>query len=516
MGSRVEISKRIVAINSVGTIVRAVLSLSVLFWMHQHLIRRIDKEEYILLPILMAVMAFTPLLSTVLVGGLARFATEAHAKGDERRVTEITSSMAPLLILVSLALIGFGLLFCWQIDVALKIAPEQVATAQQMFMLLIGTAALRVSASPFVMGYAIQQKFVQRDLIGFGAELLRLGLLVYLLTQHGATVLWVPVATFVSNVAELAVLFVGSRRLMPSLRFDRSAMRRDVIAPIASFGGWTVLGKVSRLIREMADPLILNRFASSADVVAFNLGSQVDRQFRRTLFGVTAVAQPAATAMAATDQMDRLRNTWFRLSRYTLTVMMAVAIPLIVFREEFFSLWLREQFESNRDAAMVMMLLLARFVAIFPNAATGLVTTARAEVRVSSLQSAALELANLAATLLLVGALHMGAVGSAVATLAVATVGHPLLLWRLGLSVTGARFGPWFRTSIVPGLLPGIVALPMWLTVQHTVQPDTWLSLSGCWLGGWAVYALVTFLTMHPDDRRDLRQVLASRGVKNE
>jgi len=508
MGSRVEISKRIVAINSAGTIVRAALSISVLFWMHQHLVRRIDPEEYILLPVLMAVMAFTPLLSTVLIGGLARFATEAHAKGDERRVTEITSSITPLLLMVSAGLIGLGLLFCWKIDAVLKIAPEQIATGQQMFMLLIVTAASRVAAAPYLMGYAIRQKFVARDLVGFGAEMVRLALLVYLLTQHGATVLWVPVAAFIANILELSVLFVGSRRLMPSLRFDRSAIRREVVKPIISFGGWTVLGKISRLIREMADPLILNRFATSADVVAFNLGSQIDRQFRRTLFSVTAVAQPAATAMAATDQLERLRNTWFRFSRYTLIVMMAVAIPLIVFRNEFFELWLREQYEPNRDATMVMALLLARFLAIFPNAAIGLITTARAQVRLSSLQSAGLEFANLGVTLVLVGSLQMGAVGSAIATFAVAAVGHPLLVWRLGLKVAEARFWTWVRASIVPGLLPAVVGTPMWLALQHIVQPATWWSLLACGVGGWAVYAGVTLLTMHPDDRRDLRRVL--------
>ena len=515
MSSRVEISKRIIAINSVGTVVRAMLSLSVLFWMHQHLIRHIDEEEYVLLPVLMAVMAFTPLLSTVLIGGLARFATEAYAKGDERRVTEITSSMAPLLVLVSFTLIGLGLLFCWQIDVVLKIAPEQVGMARQMFMLLIGTAALRVSAAPFLMGHAIRQKFVQRDLVGLAAELIRLGLLVYLLTQHGATVFWVPVAAFVSNALELSLLFVGSRRLVPALRFERSAIRRAVIAPIISFGGWTVLGKVSRLIREMADPLILNRLASASELVIFNLGSQIDRQFRRTLFGITAVAQPAATAMAATDQMERLRNTWFRLSRYTLTAMMAVAIPLIVFRHEFFALWLQEKYEPNRDATIVMTLLLARFIAIFPNAAIGLVTTAQAKVRLSSLQSAALELANLATTLVLVGGLQMGAIGSAVATFAVAMVGHPLLLWRLGLSVTGARFGEWLKISIVPGLVPGLVVLPIWVGLQSSLTPDSWLSLAGCGLGGWAVYALVTLLTIRPNDRRDLQRLFRSRRVKN-
>jgi hypothetical protein len=50
MGSRVPISKKILLINSAGTVVRRLLSIGVLFWMHQHLIRSIPSEEYVLLP----------------------------------------------------------------------------------------------------------------------------------------------------------------------------------------------------------------------------------------------------------------------------------------------------------------------------------------------------------------------------------------------------------------------------------------------------------------------------------
>lgn len=508
MSSGVEISKRILAINSAGTVVRALLSVSVLFWMHQHLIRRLPQEEYVLLPVLMAVIAITPLISTVLAGGLARFVIEAHAKNEERRVTEITSTMAPLTLLAGVVVAVVGLLFTWKIDVFLEIAPSQVANAQVMFVIMTAGAAVRTAALPFGLGFVVRQKYVLRDLIGFGAEMLRLGLLVYLLTEHETRVLWVPVAAFSSNIVELVITTAWSRRLLPAARFERSAIRREVIRPIVGFGSWTILGQVSRLVREMADPLILNRLALPGDVVAFNLGAQIDRHARRTLFGAIAVAQPATTAMVATDQMDRLRRAWFRLCRYSLWAMLAVAVPFIVLREEFFELYLREKFEANREAPIVLALLLGRYLAVFPNAAIGLVTVARAKLRVSSLQSVGLEITNLVLTLILVGACQMGAVGSALSTFVVAMVGHPLLVWRLGLRLTGAKFGEWCRVSVFPGVVPCVVTLPLWLVLRQTVQPETWGSLAWCGIAGWFAYAVIVLLLTKPDERRVLRKAL--------
>jgi len=267
-------------------------------------------------------------------------------------------------------------------------------------------------------------------------------------------------------------------------------------------------------VREMADPLILNRLAMPSDVVAFNLGAQIDRQARRTLLGTIAVAQPATTAMVATDQMERLRRIWFRLCRYSLWVMLAVAVPFIVLREEFFELYLREKFEANREAPLVLALLLGRYLAVFPNAAIGLVTVARAKVRASSLQAIGLEVTNLLLTLTLVGVCQMGAVGAALSTFVVAMVLHPLLVWRLGLRLTGSRFGEWFRVSVLPGVLPCLVTAPLWLFLRHAIEPQSWGSLALCGVAGWSAYAVITLLLTDPDERRDLRKILGFSRAK--
>ena len=91
----IEINKRIVLINSASSAGLLVPNLSVLVWLQQYLLKPFSAEEYSLIPIIAAVMAFTPLLTMVLTSGLGRYTTVAYAKNDTAEVTRICSTMFP-------------------------------------------------------------------------------------------------------------------------------------------------------------------------------------------------------------------------------------------------------------------------------------------------------------------------------------------------------------------------------------------------------------------------------------
>jgi Na+-driven multidrug efflux pump len=68
------------------------------------------------------------------------------------------------------------------------------------------------------------------------------------------------------------------------------------------------------------------------------------------------------------------------------------------------------------------------------------------------------QLGNLALTLLFVGGLGMGAVGSAGATLITFAILYPLFFWPMSLRVLDISWPRFFSQSLVPGLLPSIIA----------------------------------------------------------
>ena len=254
------------------------LNLSVLVWLQQYLLKRISAEEYALVPLLAAIMAFAPLLSTVLTGGLGRYVTVAYARGDDEEITSICSTMLPILILGAVGFLGVGLTCAWYIDHLIKIVPSRLWDSRIMMALLVFSSALQLPAAAFGSGFIVRQKLLLQDLIGMSCQLLKFLLLFCLLFGVSTRVLWVITASVAADIANLAISIPISIRLISAQRFRWSSIRWSLAREITNYGGWSLVNQVAQTTKMAMDPLLLNRFASALDVATFNVGGIVPRQ----------------------------------------------------------------------------------------------------------------------------------------------------------------------------------------------------------------------------------------------
>lgn len=503
-GPGIEISKRLVLINTLSSLARKAIVVGVLLWVQRLFITRVPAEEYMLLSITNALVIVLPLIPSMFSAGLRRFATDAYARRDERQVTRIVSTMAPVLWLVAAATALVGLLLIPLIGrIFDDIPPGLLPKAHLMFGLLVLGMALRFAVAPFGLGFDLKQRFVLRNGIGLACEVFKLLLLIALIS-YSVDVIWVAVSNFAAGLVEMAVTTSVSMRLVRALRLRLGEFRREIVGELVHFGGWSLLIQISLIVRDQADVFVLGALSTPIELNNFYIGSLPDRQVRQTYVEATASALPAITAMNSTGQNERLRGSFFRLTRYSLWVLMGLALPLIVYRDEVVGLYIGEKEAVYSSVAVVMALLLARVVVIFPNTLLGMVAAAKAQVRPVALQAAAMSAANLLLTLYLVGARGMGAIGSALATLVVTLIGAPLLNWTLAMRLTGSRMGDWLRATFLPGLVPAALAGPVWYLLRSYAPPSGWLALAGQVAVGIAVYALGLAFALRPQDRSDL------------
>ena len=158
---RVEISKRLVIINSVSSVLTVAIEIFFNFWLYQYLIRRITPEEYSLLPVVMSIMVLLPLVTTFFTSGIGRYVIDAYAKGDEEGVTRIISSIFQILTLCVFLLFVIGGFLVLNIDHLLNIPEGRLSDARLMFALLFITFAYSVSAIPFQVGFQVNNLSLQ-------------------------------------------------------------------------------------------------------------------------------------------------------------------------------------------------------------------------------------------------------------------------------------------------------------------------------------------------------------------
>jgi O-antigen/teichoic acid export membrane protein len=495
------ISKRLVLVNSASSLVARVLNATVLLWVYQYLIRRISAEEFAVYPVVTAVMMAAPLFFLVFSGGISRFIVEAHVKGEPGQVTAIASSIIPCLALASSAFLAVGFLFAWNIEHILNVPEAMVGDARLMMVLLVSGFAFRMVLVPFEAGFHARQRFVELNALTIGQELLRLALLLVLLFGLGPRALWIVVATVTAEATFVVVMSARGAHLLPGLRFRPGLVDWQRARQLMSFGIWTSLGHLSALMQTHSAIVILNLFSTAVDVTSFHIATTLYHQINRTMQLAMSPLQPVMTAMHSTDDDRRLAGTAMRGGRYACWVVLAVAAPLAIYAPAFVDLYVGPSFAA---AAWVIVLLMGLQTLARPTALMAMTAIAKAEVRAYYLANFAVMAVAITA-MILVAARGGGAVGVALALVAVIALGYALYFWPFFLRLTGVRAGRFLREVVGPGMAPGLAGSAVWFGLGWAIGVDSWGVLLSCMAAGWVAYAAVLFgLCLTPADRADL------------
>jgi O-antigen/teichoic acid export membrane protein len=501
---RVEISKKLVMLNSSSSLVASVLSLTVLVWLQQYLLKRISPEEYSLLPVVYSVMVFAPLASTTLTSGLLRFTAGAYAVSDSRRVSQIVSTMGTILLLSSCPLLFVGTGIIYYISDILTIAPEHLGDARLMLALLFLSFCIRLTLAPFNVGLAIRQKYVVLNMIRTCGQLVRMAVLFALLMGLGARVLWVVVATTLTeSLVELLLAWL-SVRAVPLLRFRWRDFNWHIARQVLGFGGWSTVSGLAANIQMSASVIILNKLATPLDLSCFHLGSLPVRHMTYAASVAQGPMTPALVAIHATGEVARFPGIYLKVGRWSLWASLFLAIPLMVYGREIMTVYVGSEY---RMAGTVMCLLLLRFPVSEGVRMLFAIADAQGRIRRLALYLLVMGFFNVALTLYLVGVLKLGAVGAALGTTAAIGIGGPLLLWPLGSKMAQVPISTWVKKTLCPGLLPAAVCAMVLGLLRATVTANSWLTIFLCVSAGSAVYILtLLFAGLQREDWKEMRK----------
>jgi O-antigen/teichoic acid export membrane protein len=367
--------------------------------------------------------------------------------------------------------------------------------------------SVRLPMAFFGCGFHVRQKYVLRNMIELSTQFLSIGILFVLLYTRGPRVLWVVIASSTGHLTDSIIVSITSRKLVPELKIRLRQFRWDVARELISFGTWSFVGQVGMMIRKAADPIILNKLTTAADVTSFHVGSMAERQLQPFLGDVFWPLMPVLTAMHATDEKERLRYTFIRLNRMCLWLSMAVATPLMLYSHNFFRLYLRERYSLYISAPLVMILLFLPYPLRMAMAFLWHVAQASGRIKAYMAIQLAVQLASVALTIFFVSYWQMGAIGSALAGALALSIGAVAGFWPLGLRRLDIRIKRFFFQTILPGLAPALIGGVVWFIMGRIVPPDTWGRLALCVATGSIAYLFGVAICLQPADRNDLRRV---------
>jgi len=496
------ISKKIVFINSACSAATHLLNVSVLVWMYNYLLERIPPEQFAIYAVVFAVMAFAPLFSVLLTGGVSRYIIDAYARNDTGRVTEILSSIFPPLVGAGLALLFSGLVLSWHIGEVLTIPAEYLGDARLMMVLLVFAFVYRMVLVPYGVGFNVKQRFVLLNGIYISRDLVRIALLFILLLGVSTRVLWVVVASVTADLVAVTVITWWSRRMIPQLRFNASLFNLRMARLLVSFGFWTTLGQVAAMVHNSTGTLVLNKLGTPLAVTAYYVGSMVDRQTSRLTSFASVPLQPALTAMYSGGDRRRLGNTYLRGGRYALWATLAIGCPLMIYSSEFIRLYLGDRY---LEAATVITLLAATYPFTYSNFFLAQVAMATARVKSFFVAAFITQVISVGLMIYLVEWWQAGATGVSAAICATLIISQLVCFWPMALRLAEVSFFRFVRETLLPGMGPAAGASVIWLGLKLYDPPDTWLTLAIYALAGYLIYAVVLYTAcLQAQERADI------------
>ncbi|MDP7023443.1 MAG: hypothetical protein QGH42_04230, partial [Kiritimatiellia bacterium] len=498
------------AINSCSTFLALVLEVSVLVWVQQYLILRISPEEYSLLPLLATVLTILLIMAQLLTSGLGRFLTVACAEQDMAQVNRIISSILPFILGLGVMVVVGGALLIASLDVVFKIEPRFLSDARLITGMLLLVFLARLLTTPFALGLYVYQKFVWMSVVEFSGGLLRLALLLALLSNFGARVLWVATAQMVAFLAMTGAKVVLSLRQMPLLRPSLAAFDWKTVREVLRFSGWLTVGKTGLSIARSADLVFLNRCALAPAVGSFHLASLIPKHLAVAMVALTGPLEPAITAMQAADRQDQLMSTFYRVGRLSLWFVGLIIVPLLMLRVPLCRLYLGARFETYEAVPVLLVMIALAWVPMCFVDGLEKLAVAKGRARGYSVILMVSHVAHIALSAHYVFVLGLGPVGVGLAGLVSMWGGLFLGFLPLGVVSFGVSLRSYLPRVVLRGLGPWLVGALTCHYVSSALPPTSWLSLVAVAVIANVAYCLGVLFCSTEGDKEDVLGIMKS------
>ena len=463
--NRAKLNKKTVIINSASSALSILINISVLVWLQQYLLLRITPEEYSILPLIMSLMAFTPLLTIILTGGIARHITMAYIQNKDREVSQICTTMFPILCITSLIIVAIGGTVALNIQAILNLPSHYIEDAKLMLSLQVFILALSLPLSVFNSAFVVKQKLLLQDVINLSCQILRLILLLSLFTIISVEVKWVVISTVSAELVNLVVSSFVGIKLMPSLKIKTGKFRFELARSIINYGIWNFIGQVSATIKQAFDPLILNRFSDAINVATFHVASIAPRQLILLLNPLIRPFIPVLNSIVAENNNSKLKNTYLRTCRYHSWVLLCIAVPAIIFSDKVMFLYLGGKYPETGPIMAILVLVTALNGL---NALGFAVAAARGTLRGITIRILLIDFVNIILTVIFVVNFKAGAIGAATATAISFVVLEISIKWPYCRKIAYTSTKEWANEVVTPTLLLTIPSIIFCLIIKES------------------------------------------------
>jgi O-antigen/teichoic acid export membrane protein len=397
-----------------------------------YIVHRLGSDVYGVLSIVGVALGFFGFLDFGIGAAATRQIAALYEQEDHAGINTVVSTA--LVFYLGVGVIGAGLVLATTnvlVTRVLAIPPQLVHSAQLAFFMSAPGFLIALVLSTFGgIPRAIQRFDVSVKVnlaLGTANTVAVVGLL-----WLGKGLLAVVAAGIVLNLVALPIMFIVSRRLVPTLKVQMAFDPR-VFRDLFSFGGYFLLSSVGVMLLYQLDKLLVGSMLGVAAVTYYVVPGNLAQKIQQLVAAATAIAFPVSSALFASGARDALERLYRDGTRLVLVLIATIAVPLAVFSDKFLLYWMGG--EIAREGSLAMVLLVGTYAMLASSAMAWGMANGSGHSGINAAFTLGITAIDIGLFFVLVR--PFGVAGAAAAYFVSALVGVPVLVWYIERRIMG-------------------------------------------------------------------------------
>lgn len=344
-----------IAINTKYNIIGRLWQMLVIFFLFPYIIKHIGLERFGIYAIIGVVTGYFGLFDFGIGTSFVKYIAEFSTKKEYKKIDHIVNTGFILYFFFAILIIVIFLFLAAPILSILKITPILHDEAMQVFLIGIALFGASNALSPF---RAILIGFQRMDILNKIEIVISIpniiGTIFFLEKGYGLLGLMLNNVIIFILTSVMNIYFAF--KILPQLKFNLFDFNKEMSKILLNFGYKIQLAKISGVVTNQTDKILIAYFLSIGLVTFYQLGSTVVVYVMSISALFVSALMPAFSSIEAKGQREKLIEVYFKSTKYLTFLMMPIYLFTIISASQIMTIWMGQGYE--RSAFVIQALIL--------------------------------------------------------------------------------------------------------------------------------------------------------------
>jgi O-antigen/teichoic acid export membrane protein len=335
------------------------LNIVIFFFLTPFVINKIGQEAYGIWVLIISITTFMQLMDFGMAGALRRFISHYEAIKDTLEIENIISNITVVyFIICSVSIIITILLYLFALP-NLDISNELIGPASFTFLIVGFDISLLLFFNLFSGTIFALQRFDLNNYGQIAVVLIRSSIFVVLL-ENGYGLQMMAVTIIGVNILNHIYKVIIVYKIYPDFKINLSLINKKQLKKLSSFSTIGFLTSISNVGLQQMPLIIIGAVLGAIPVTYYVIAQSLVGYVQQMIGAVSGVTGPVISRFNSLGERDKVKSFLIDGQRYIAILTFWVCGGLLVFGENFLTLWLGDDFaEKSMPSLSVLSVAIA-------------------------------------------------------------------------------------------------------------------------------------------------------------